>query len=57
MFILKVMGISAVVAVTIKQISIFLPIATFSPTDLNTIAFSAITIPVAIFASLLLWRG
>lgn len=57
MFIVKVMAVSAVVAVMIKQVAIFLPIATFSPTDLNTIAFTAITIPVVIFAALLLWRG
>jgi hypothetical protein len=57
MFIVKVMAVSAVVAIAIKQIAIFLPIETFSPTDLNTIAFTAITIPVVIFASLLFWRG
>ncbi len=52
---LKLFGISVAIAFLIKQSSMYLPI--FSQIDQNTIAFTAITIPVAIFAAILLWRG
>lgn len=55
MFILKLFGISLVIAIAIKQSSMYLPI--FSQVDLNIMATTAITIPVAIFAAILFWRG
>lgn len=54
-FFLKLFGICGAIAFLIKQSSIYLPI--FSQVDQNAIAFTAITIPVAIFAAILLWRG
>jgi hypothetical protein len=55
MFILKIFGISAAIAFLIKQSGMFLPV--FSQSDQNALAITAITIPVAIFAAILLNRG
>jgi hypothetical protein len=55
MFILKIFGISAAIAFLIKQSATFLPI--FSQSDQNAMAITAITIPIAIYAAILLNRG
>lgn len=55
MFIVKIIGISFAIATVIKISAIYLPV--FSQVDQNTMAVTAISIPVAIFTAVLLARG
>jgi hypothetical protein len=55
MFIVKLFGTSGAIAFLIKQSAMYLP--SFNQADQNTIAITAITIPVAIFAAILFNRS
>ncbi len=55
MFIAKIIGISLAIASTIKISAIYLPV--FNQVDQNTMAVTAISIPVAIFTAVLFARG
>jgi hypothetical protein len=55
MLISKVIGISLAIASVIKISAMYLP--TFNQIDQNTMAVTAISIPVVIFAAVLLARG
>ncbi|AFY74727.1 hypothetical protein Syn7502_02789 [Synechococcus sp. PCC 7502] len=54
-FVIRLLVISGAIAYLIKQGAIYLP--SFSQIDLNTMAITAISIPVVIYALILLWRG
>ncbi len=54
MIVVKLLGISAAIAIIIKQSANFLPV--FTSADQNTIAITAISIPVSIFVGFLFWN-